>query len=118
MNGSCICQTSRAHPPALGLRLSGERALRNGILAVRRGEVAESGLTRTPGTRVDPKGSRGFESPPLRQRVPISGDPLIEWPKSAPQRAHMHKYGRGESALTASGEQFEAIISVGEFGAT
>ena len=30
----------------------------------------------------------------------------------------MHKYGRGESALTEGGAQFEAIISVGEFGAT
>ena len=34
-----------------------------------RGEVAEPGLRRTPGTRVDSKGSRGFESPPLRQAV-------------------------------------------------
>src|SRR5208337_132177 len=31
--------------------------------------VAEPGLRRTPGTRVDSKGSRGFESPPLRQTV-------------------------------------------------
>src|SRR5271168_2748814 len=36
---------------------------------VRRGEVAEPGLRRTPGTRVDSKGSRGFESPPLRHPV-------------------------------------------------
>src|SRR5271168_4279001 len=36
---------------------------------VRRGEVAEPGLRRTPGTRVDSKGSRGFESPPLRHTV-------------------------------------------------
>ena len=33
----------------------------------RRGEVAEPGLRRTPGERVDSKGSRGFKSPPLRQ---------------------------------------------------
>ena len=30
------------------------------------GEVAEPGLRRTPGERVDSEGSRGFESPPLR----------------------------------------------------
>ncbi len=33
----------------------------------RRGEVAEPGLRRTPGTRVDSKGSRAFKSLPLRQ---------------------------------------------------
>ncbi len=30
------------------------------------GEVAEPGLRRTPGERVDSEESRGFESPPLR----------------------------------------------------
>ena len=37
---------------------------------LRSGEVAEPGLRRTPGTRVNSKGFRGFESPPLRQPVP------------------------------------------------
>src|ERR1700678_4249028 len=40
---------------------------------VRCGEVAEPGLRRTPGTRVDSKGSRGFESPPLRHPVRYFG---------------------------------------------
>ena len=46
-------------------------APRGGVMhnRVSRGEVAEPGLRRTPGTRVDSKGSRGFESPPLRQAV-------------------------------------------------
>src|ERR1700687_622774 len=34
-----------------------------------RGEVAEPGLRRTPGERVNSEGFRGFKSPPLRQRV-------------------------------------------------
>jgi hypothetical protein len=34
---------------------------------LRCGEVAEPGLRRTPGERVDSEGSRGFESPPLRR---------------------------------------------------
>ena len=40
----------------------------NGILA-RSGEVAEPGLRRTPGERVNSEGFRGFKSPPLRRRV-------------------------------------------------
>jgi hypothetical protein len=34
-----------------------------------RGEVAEPGLRRTPGERVNSEGFRGFKSPPLRHRV-------------------------------------------------
>jgi hypothetical protein len=34
-----------------------------------RGEVAEPGLRRTPGERVNSEGFRGFKSPPLRQAV-------------------------------------------------
>ena len=34
-----------------------------------RGEVAEPGLRRTPGERVNSEGFRGFKSPPLRQSV-------------------------------------------------
>src|SRR6266851_1006439 len=46
----------------------GRRARTNGILGHRRAERWPSGLRRTPGTRVDSKGSRGFKSPPLRQQ--------------------------------------------------
>ena len=35
------------------------------------------------------KGSRGFESPSLRQRVSISGDTSLESPKSLPQRSYL-----------------------------
>ena len=34
-----------------------------------RGEVAEPGLRRTPGERVNSEGFRGFKSPPLRHHV-------------------------------------------------
>src|ERR1700737_4808609 len=34
-----------------------------------RGEVAEPGLRRTPGERVNSEGFPGFKSPPLRQQV-------------------------------------------------
>src|SRR5258708_38183069 len=77
------------------------------------GEVAEFGLTRTPGTRVDSKGSRGFESPPLRHRVPISGDTSLGSPKSPPQRPHLQICGRGEKSLSSSDGQFAPKISVG-----
>ena len=51
-----------------------------------RGEVAEPGLRRTPGERVDSEGSRGFKSPPLRQRVPPFGhspEHSAKWPTFA-----------------------------------
>jgi hypothetical protein len=47
----------------------GRRAEANGILMPALGEVAEPGLRRTPGERVNSEGFRGFKSPPLRQRV-------------------------------------------------
>ncbi len=41
-----------------------------------RGEVAEPGLRRTPGERVNSEGFRGFKSPPLRQ--PAWKLPIVE----------------------------------------
>src|SRR5271163_3062676 len=61
---------TRAHALIRGCMLCSSRvsdAVRAGIF--HRGEVAEPGLRRTPGERVDSKGSRGFKSPPLRQAV-------------------------------------------------
>jgi pimeloyl-ACP methyl ester carboxylesterase len=55
-----------------------------------RGEVAEPGLRRTPGTRVGSKGSRGFESPPLRQRVTAFRDSPLSSLKIAAFRANLH----------------------------
>jgi hypothetical protein len=40
-----------------------------GVILARCGEVAEPGLRRTPGERVDSEGSRGFKSLPLRQAL-------------------------------------------------
>ena len=54
---------------ACGRGAVGRQAGANGILDAARGEVAEPGLRRTPGERVNSKGFRGFKSPPLRQLV-------------------------------------------------
>src|ERR1700683_4310616 len=54
-------------------------------LVFRCGEVAEPGLRRTPGTRVEPQGSRGFESPPLRQPVPV----FLDSPPKGPKSSHL-----------------------------
>ena len=62
----------RARVPSCDRAACGRRARANGILAAARGEVAEPGLRRTPGERVNSKGFRGFKSPPLRHAVPIS----------------------------------------------
>ena len=83
-----------------------------------RGEVAEPGLRRTPGERVDSKGSRGFESPPLRHRVPVLANSLLESLNSPPQRPHLQICGSGETHFPAGDAQFAAKISVGKFGAT
>ena len=63
-----------------------------------RGEVAEPGLRRTPGTRVDSKGSRGFESPPLRHPVSDSRDFFALMPKDACVRDILPLKGTGEMA--------------------
>jgi hypothetical protein len=64
------------------------------------------------------KESREFESPSLRQRVPISGDTPLKSPKCPPQRPYTYKYGRGENHSRTGYRQLPAKISVGEFGAT
>ena len=78
-------------------------------LEPRRGEVAEPGLRRTPGTRVDSKGSRGFESPPLRHGVPASEDS----PRSDAKAARLARIGRpkglGDRAIR------HIVAEVGEF---
>ena len=44
-------------------------------------ERSHSGLVRSPGTRVDPQGSRGFESLPLRHiRNPPEADENVRIP--------------------------------------
>src|ERR1700694_2247171 len=53
-----------------------------------RGEVAEPGLRRTPGERVNSEGFRGFKSPPLRHRVwllPQSPENSAKWPALWPR---------------------------------
>jgi hypothetical protein len=81
---------------------------------LRSGEVAEPGLRRTPGTRVNSKGFRGFESPPLRHRVPISENTWLESLNSPRQRALLHVSSSGENHLPAGDAQFAAKISVGK----
>src|SRR5713101_7956063 len=88
------------------------------IIAVARREVAEPGLRRTPGTRVDSKGSRGFESPPLRHRVPISRNFPRKSLNSARQRVLLLASGRGENHFSVDDALFAAKVSMGKFGAT
>jgi hypothetical protein len=60
-----------------------------------RGEVAEPGLRRTPGTRVDSKGSRGFESPPLRHPV----RDIVALCMKLENTAHVYIGERGNQAI-------------------
>ncbi len=62
------------------------------------GEVAEPGLRRTPGERVNSEGFRGFKSPPLRHSVPDFSDFSGKRPKSARRRAPSAYLVRPEGA--------------------
>jgi RHS repeat-associated protein len=62
-------RTPRPAPDRSRKAASGRRLRANGILLPARGEVAEPGLRRTPGERVNSEGFRGFKSPPLRHAV-------------------------------------------------
>src|ERR1700730_13363928 len=57
-----------------------------------RGEVAEPGLRRTPGERVNSKGFRGFKSPPLRQAVSDDVHSLEDCSKFARLRGLLQLY--------------------------
>ena len=59
------------------------------------------GQTRDDFCRSDPKGSREFESPSLRHRVPISGYTPPKSAKSPPQRPHLQRCGRRENHFPA-----------------
>ena len=73
-------QVTPARGGAAADTASGRPARANGILAAARGEVAEPGLRRTPGERVNSEGFRGFKSPPLRHAVSSRGTNLDKAP--------------------------------------
>jgi hypothetical protein len=75
------------------------------------GEVAEPGLRRTPGTRVDSKGSRGFESPPLRQSVRDFRALRRKPENSAHVRAFSSTWGhrRGSDSPVSSRLMFDSL---------
>src|ERR1700722_16041937 len=77
-----------------------------------RGEVAEPGLRRTPGTRVDSKGSRGFESPPLRQPVRDFRVICRKLENDAHVRAFSWTKGTGESQIPVLSANLGAILCV------
>ena len=65
-----------------------------------------------------PEGSRGFESPSLRQAVPISRYSPLESLNSARQRLISNVNGSGENHIPANDARFAPKVSVGKFGAT
>ncbi len=79
--------------------------------------MAEPGLRRTPGERVDSEGSRGFESPPLRHTVRIVYLHSEDGTKCAQHVALSMPTGTGESKLIAHFRDSAQIFSVRrEFG--
>ena len=88
----------------------------NGILAPARGEVAEPGLRRTPGERVNSEGFRGFKSPPLRH--PVRHVSLLFWRSDemgAWGAIHTQPWTR-RMPMTAAERKSRAKFSVGDFG--
>ena len=74
-----------------------------------RGEVAEPGLRRTPGERVNSEGFRGFKSPPLRQAVfnsPLPHDSGIKQDASDADQRTLR--AAGCPGLHLGAEQFAA----------
>jgi hypothetical protein len=74
--------------------------------------------TRTEFLLSGPEGSRGFESAPLRQAVPISRYSPLESPNSARQRLLSTVNGSGENHIPANDARFASKVSAGKFGAT
>src|SRR6202022_490767 len=76
-----------------------------------RGEVAEPGLRRTPGERVNSEGFRGFKSPPLRQSV-FNFSHCLESPAKYPRvRGSRHLKVTGESSIGAYVGSLEGFLS-------
>src|SRR5271167_337489 len=77
----------------------------------RSGEVAEPGLRRTPGTRVNSQGFRGFESPPLRHTVCTISLQSGDGGKSARDVALLRSMRTGEGNLSADALNFMRVFS-------